>query len=213
MEIKKSFLLTFTVLGFLVLGVAVVSAVTTISTNLATEGNLTVTCTATVTGASTLSSTLGVTGTSTLATTTIVGTTTVTGNQTISGTLAVTGASTLTGAATLTGGATIGSSGTALTNVICVATTTDWAAFSATVHCQWGTTTMTGLTAGADGGWNVSISPVATTSGVETVSGTGITLMAYPTSTNVVEIKVCHASSTDTTNLPAQRYEICGVKH
>ncbi|MCX6791124.1 MAG: hypothetical protein NTV62_02955 [Candidatus Gribaldobacteria bacterium] len=162
MQFKK-YLFFFVSLGVLVLGVAVVSAVTTINSNVST-GDITVTGAAGITGAVT------------------------------AGTLAV------------------GTGGTVVTKMICTATTTDWAAFSVSSHCQWGTTTMTGLTASADGGWGVFVSPVATTSGISTV-GIGISVMAYPTSTNVVEIKVCDSSSTDATNLPAQRYEICAISH
>lgn len=114
----------------------------------------------------------------------------------------------LTGAATLTGGATIGSSGTALSNIICVSTTTNWAAFAGS-NCQWGTTTMTGITTST--GWKFSVGTVATSSGLETFNH-GFSVIAYATSTNVVGIKVCNASTT-TANPGNQYYEICATKY
>jgi hypothetical protein len=200
MQVKK-YLFFFISLGVLVLGVAAVSAVTTISTTISTAGDLYVGGKATTTAA--------------------------TGNIATDGTLAVTGASTLTGdvyvggKATTTaasgnistaGSLTVGTGGTAVTKMLCAATTTNWSAFSAASHCQWGTSTMTGLTATAEGGWAVFVSPVATTSGIST-QNVGFSVMAYPTSTNVVEIKICDSSSTDTTDLPVQYYEVCAIKH
>jgi len=100
--------------------------------------------------------------------------------------------------------------GTDITEIICTATTTDWAAFAGS-NCQSGTTSMTGLTYSLNGGWNFSISPVATTSGIESLNY-GMILRAYSSSTDIARITICNSSTTNV-NLPAQRYEICAVKH
>jgi hypothetical protein len=216
MQFKKH-LFFFVSFGVLVLGVAVVSAVTTISTNVVTEGNLSVTGTAGVDGNTTLSGDLYVGG---LATTTAAS-----GNITTAGTLGVTGATTLSSdlyvgtKATTTaasgniatqGSVTVGSGGTAIAKILCSATTTNWPALDGS-NCAWGTTTLTGVTVPGSGstGWAVFASPIATTSGI---SARPMYMQAYASSTDVIEIKVCNTTSTSI-DLPVQYYEVCAMKH
>ncbi|MDD5146742.1 MAG: hypothetical protein PHN39_03335 [Candidatus Pacebacteria bacterium] len=217
MQFKKH-LFFFVSFGVLVLGVAVVSAVTTISTNVVTEGNLSVTGTAGVDGNTTLSGDLYVGG---LATTTAAS-----GNITTAGTLGVTGATTLSddlyvgtkatttaasGNIATQGSVTIGSGGTAIATILCAATTTDWPALAGSA-CAVGTSTLTGVTASIDDlGWAFFVSPVATTSGVEN-QPYPINISAIATSTDVIQLKVCNSTSTSV-NLPVQYYEVCAMKH